>query len=32
MQHDWPPTLPWLDESRDVWNAMYAFVEERRRY
>jgi len=30
MQHDWPLTLPWLDESRDAWNSMCAFVEERR--
>jgi acetyl esterase/lipase len=30
MQHDWPLTLPWLDESRHAWNAMRAFVEERR--
>jgi monoterpene epsilon-lactone hydrolase len=30
MQHDWPLTLPWLDESRDAWDAMCAFVKERR--
>jgi acetyl esterase/lipase len=22
MQHDWPLTLPWLDESRVAWSAM----------
>jgi epsilon-lactone hydrolase len=27
MQHDWPLTLPWLDESRLAWNAMRSFVE-----
>jgi epsilon-lactone hydrolase len=30
MQHDWPLTLPWLDESREAWKAMQAFVQERR--
>jgi hypothetical protein len=29
MQHDWPLTLPWLDEVRHAWNAMRAFVKER---
>jgi len=29
MQHDWPLTLPWLDESRLAWRAMTDFVEER---
>lgn len=29
MQHNWPFTMPWLDESREAWNAMQAFVEER---
>ena len=29
MQHDWPLTLPWLDESRRAWAAITAFVEER---
>ena len=29
MQHDWPLTLPWLDESRHAWNAIRRFVEER---
>jgi epsilon-lactone hydrolase len=29
MQHDWPLTLPWLDESRHAWNAMRVFVKER---
>jgi monoterpene epsilon-lactone hydrolase len=28
MQHDWPLTLPWLDESRAAWNAIRTFVEE----
>jgi acetyl esterase/lipase len=28
MQHDWPLTLPWLDESRQAWAAMRSFVEE----
>jgi epsilon-lactone hydrolase len=28
MQHDWPLTLPWLDESRLAWNAIRRFVEE----
>ncbi|MGA7993073.1 MAG: alpha/beta hydrolase fold domain-containing protein [Thermoanaerobaculia bacterium] len=28
MQHDWPLTLPWLDESRDAWNVIRRFVEE----
>ncbi|GAC1451957.1 MAG: hypothetical protein PVSMB6_02630 [Steroidobacteraceae bacterium] len=27
MQHDWPLTLPWLEESRQAWNAMRTFVE-----
>jgi epsilon-lactone hydrolase len=31
MQHDWPLTLPWLDESRLAWNAMRRFVEEHSR-
>jgi hypothetical protein len=21
MQHDWPLTLPWLDESTHAWNT-----------
>ncbi len=29
MQHDWPLTLPWLDESRLAWEAMERFVAER---
>lgn len=29
MQHDWPLTLPWLDESKHAWRAMAAFVAER---
>lgn len=28
MQHDWPLTLPWLDESREAWSEMRRFVEE----
>jgi acetyl esterase/lipase len=28
MQHDWPLTLPWLDESRQAWNAIRRFVED----
>ena len=28
MQHDWPLTLPWLDESRNAWSAVAAFVEK----
>ncbi len=29
MQHDWPLTLPWLDESRMAWKAIGDFVEGR---
>jgi len=29
MQHDWPLTLPWLDESKQAWAAMRRFVDER---
>jgi acetyl esterase/lipase len=29
MQHDWPLTLPWLDESRRAWKAIAGFVSER---
>ena len=28
MQHDWPLTLPWLDESVHAWKEMRRFVEE----
>jgi acetyl esterase/lipase len=28
MQHDWPLTLPWLDESRHAWSEMRRFVDE----
>jgi acetyl esterase/lipase len=28
MQHDWPLTLPWLDESKQAWRAMAAFVTD----
>ncbi len=27
MQHDWPLTLPWLEESRSAWAAMRGFVD-----
>lgn len=27
MQHDWPLTLPWLDESRRAWEFMRGFTE-----
>lgn len=27
MQHDWPLTLPWLDESQAAWWAIRRFVE-----
>lgn len=29
MQHDWPLTLPWLEESREAWEVMRAFACER---
>lgn len=29
MQHDWPLTLPWLEESKHAWREMRRFVEER---
>ena len=28
MQHDWPLTLPWLDESRLAWRAIETFIAE----
>jgi epsilon-lactone hydrolase len=28
MQHDWPLTLPWLDESRLAWKSIRQFVDE----
>jgi monoterpene epsilon-lactone hydrolase len=31
MQHDWPLTLPWLEESRLAWTTMRMFVEEHSR-
>jgi acetyl esterase/lipase len=31
MQHDWPLTLPWLDESKAAWRAMREFVGEHAR-
>jgi acetyl esterase/lipase len=31
MQHDWPLTLPWLDESRRAWRAVAEFVDQRSR-
>jgi len=27
MQHDWPLTLPWLEESRAAWNEIRLFIE-----
>ncbi len=27
MQHDFPLTLPWLDESREAWKRIVAFVD-----
>jgi acetyl esterase/lipase len=27
MQHDWPLTLPWLDESRSAWSELRQLVE-----
>ena len=27
MQHDFPLTLPWLDESREAWSAIAGFVD-----
>lgn len=32
MQHDWPLTLPWLDESRDAWSSVAAFVARHGRH
>jgi acetyl esterase/lipase len=32
MQHDWPLTLPWLDESKRAWRAMRVFVDELARF
>lgn len=29
MQHDWPLTLPWLEESRQAWSEMRGFVTAR---
>ncbi len=29
MQHDFPLTLPWLEESREAWDAAVAFVDRR---
>jgi epsilon-lactone hydrolase len=31
MQHDWPLTLPWLEESRAAWKTIRAFVEKHSR-
>ena len=28
MQHDWPLTLPWLDESRSAWTEMRRFISK----
>jgi len=30
MQHDWPLTLPWLEESTEAWTAIAGFVARRR--
>jgi acetyl esterase/lipase len=30
MQHDWPLTMPWLEESRRAWTRMTEFVGTRR--
>jgi acetyl esterase/lipase len=27
MQHDWPLTMPWLEESKRAWRAMRSFVD-----
>jgi monoterpene epsilon-lactone hydrolase len=27
MQHDWPLTLPWLEESRAAWDVMRKFID-----
>lgn len=27
MQHDFPLTLPWLEESREAWEAVVAFLD-----
>lgn len=27
MQHDWPLTLPWLDESRSAWVEIQRFID-----
>jgi acetyl esterase/lipase len=27
MQHDWPLTLPWLEESRVAWSAILNFIQ-----
>jgi acetyl esterase/lipase len=27
MQHDFPLTLPWLEESREAWEAIVAFLD-----
>lgn len=27
MQHDWPLTLPWLEESKAAWKEIRAFIE-----
>jgi monoterpene epsilon-lactone hydrolase len=27
MQHDWPLTLPWLEESKAAWNEIRRFVD-----
>jgi acetyl esterase/lipase len=27
MQHDFPITLPWLEESREAWEEIVAFLD-----
>ena len=27
MQHDFPLTLPWLEESREAWDVAVAFID-----
>lgn len=29
MQHDWPLTLPWLEESRTAWQVIADFIDSR---
>jgi len=27
MQHDFPLTMPWLEESREAWEIVLAFLD-----